>query len=189
MPFAMFHYLRVLLVILAMALMVNALWIPIKGKLSQYLIRISWQHYEKTGDVIKPWPWADTHPIAMMSFPRLEESIVILNGGDETTLAFSAGAITPFNQPNTVMPFVVAGHRDSHFVFLANIELGDLISVKDKIGQNKQYRVVATTIVDAIQHAELALAHETLTLITCYPFNGLGSDSSQRFVITAQLIS
>ena len=96
---------------------IHAAWLPTKAWLSQQLISASWQQMQHSSMPIKPWPWADTYALAELSFPRLNKDMVILNGGDPTTLAFSAGAIAPFNQPNAHTPFVVAGHRDSHFAF------------------------------------------------------------------------
>jgi sortase A len=138
---------------------------------------------------IKPWPWADTFPIAELSFKRLNEDIVVLNGGDPTTLAFSAGAIAPFNQTNSDQPFVVAGHRDSHFAFLEDILMKDVISMTDQHGQSQLYQVEAIDIVDASSGQLPVLANDSsLILITCYPFNAIGNDANERYVITAKLL-
>ncbi|MCO4799914.1 MAG: sortase, partial [Colwelliaceae bacterium] len=154
---------------------IHAIWLPTKAWLSQELILYSWHQsvqqqkmhrkkntyqekittqgdrleYENTKANIKPWPWADTFPIAELSFMRLEKSIVILNGGDPTTLAFSAGAIAPFNKTNSATPFVVAGHSDSHFSFLENILMKDVISMKDQSGKSQLYQVEAIDIINA----------------------------------------
>ncbi|ARD45206.1 class GN sortase [Colwellia sp. PAMC 21821] len=135
---------------------------------------------------IKPWPWADTYPIAELVFQRLDKSIVVLNGGDPTTLAFSAGAVAPFNQPNVTKPFVVAGHRDSHFAFLEDVTIRDIISLTDAQGQAQLFKVASIDIVDA-SAGQLSLIdnEQSLILITCYPFAGIGNDSDERYVITA----
>tara|TARA_R110000737_G_scaffold49733_6_gene70647 strand:- start:1116 stop:1787 length:672 start_codon:yes stop_codon:yes gene_type:complete len=136
---------------------------------------------------IKPWPWADTFPIAELVFQRLAKSIVVLNGGDPTTLAFSAGAIAPFNQTNVTKPFVVAGHRDSHFAFLEDIAMKDVISLTDTQGKVQLYQVEGIDIVDASSGQLPLLANEaSLVLITCYPFDGSSSEASERYVITAR---
>lgn len=142
-----------------------------------------------TNIAIKPWPWADTFPIAELSFKRLKEDIVVLNGGDPTTLAFSAGAIAPFNQTNSTKPFVVAGHRDSHFAFLEDILMKDVISMTDQHGQSQLYQVETIDIVDASSGQLPVLANNSsLILITCYPFNAIGNDANERYVITAKLL-
>ena len=105
----------------------HASWLPVKAWLSQQLISYSWQQSIDLQQKIKPWPWADTYPIAELTFERLNKRVVVLNGGDPSTLAFSAGAIAPFNQPSSTQPFVVAGHRDSHFSFLDEVFMKDII--------------------------------------------------------------
>jgi sortase A len=129
----------------------------------------------------------------------VEKSVVVLNGGDPTTLAFSAGAIAPFNQARSTQPFVVAGHRDSHFSFLNEVVMNDLISLADKYGQSQLYQVEAIDIVDASTGELPVLADSSqLILITCYPFTDIGnigtnvsrdtsnSAENERYVITAK---
>lgn len=166
----------------------HACWLPAKAWLSQQLISYSWQQSQLNNQSIKPWPWADTFPIAQLSFQRLDQEIVVLNGGDPTTLAFSVGAVAPFNQVHGNKPLVVAGHRDSHFSFLKEVNMSDIISLTDKHGRSQLYQVVATEIVDASKGSlPLAEEEESLVLITCYPFSG-GNDNNERYVITARLL-
>lgn len=185
-------------------LSLHASWLPTKAWLSQVLISYSWQQsiaenmmsehenqmkHSSRNIAIKPWPWADTFPIAELSIERLEENIVILNGGDPTTLAFSAGAIAPFNQTNNLTPFVVAGHNDSHFAFLENILMKDIISMRDQHGKSQLYQVEAIDIIDASTGQLPILANDSsLILITCYPFNNLSNNNDERYIITAKLL-
>ena len=177
-------------------LCLHASWLPIKGWLSEQLISYSWHQTVDLQQKTKPWPWADTYPIAELSFERLNKHVVVLNGGDPTTLAFSAGAIAPFNQARSAHTFVVAGHRDSHFSFLDGVVMNDIISLADKHGQSQLYQVEAIDIVDASTGELPILADDSqLILITCYPFtntrniaNVAGSNSNERYVITARLL-
>ena len=178
---------RTSLIIIGSLLCLNASWLPIKAWLSQQLISDSWHQTVRLDKRIKPWPWADTYPIAELSFQRLNKKIVVLNGGDPTTLAFSAGAIAPFNQTKGSHPFVVAGHRDSHFSFLDEVFMHDIISLSDKHGQSQLYQVEAIDIVDAATGELPVLADNSqLVLITCYPFSNGSSNSNERYVITAK---
>jgi len=175
------------LIITGCLLCLHGSWLPIKGWLSQQLISYSWHQSVNLNQRIKPWPWADTYPIAELLFQRLNKRIVVLNGGDPTTLAFSAGAIAPFNQALSTQPFVVAGHRDSHFSFLDEVFMNDIISLADKHGQSQLYQVEAIDIVDASTGELPVLADNSqLVLITCYPFTNTGSNSNERYVITAK---
>jgi len=177
------------LLITGSLLCLHGSWLPVKSWLSQQLISYSWHQTSSTQQKSRPWPWADTYPIAELSFQRLDKSVVVLNGGDPTTLAFSAGAIAPFNRVFGNQPFVVAGHRDSHFSFLDRIFMNDIISLADKQGQSQLYQVEAIDIVDASTGELPILADDSsLVLITCYPFNNLSSNSNERYVITARLL-
>ena len=198
----------VALLIVGGFLCVQASWLPAKAWLSQQLIKHSWQqsisimaqqkirgqdntnpHSLSKPIAIKPWPWADTFPIAELVFQRIDKSIVVLNGGDPTTLAFSAGAVAPFNQPAAIKPFVVAGHRDSHFAFLEDITIKDIISLVDVRGKMQHYQVESIDIVDAtIGQFPLVADVRSLVLITCYPFKGITNSADERYVITATLL-
>ena len=193
------------LLIVGGLLCVQASWLPAKAWLSQQLIKHSWQqsisimaqqqirsqdntnpHSLSKPIAIKPWPWADTFPIAELVFQRIDKSLVVLNGGDPTTLAFSAGAIAPFNQPAAIKPFVVAGHRDSHFAFLEDIAIKDIVSLVDARGKMQHYQVESIDIVDAtIGQFPLVADERSLVLITCYPFKGITNSADERYVITA----
>jgi len=184
------------LLITGSLLCLHASWLPVKALLSHQLISYSWHQTMELQQKIKPWPWADTYPIAELSFQRLNKSIVVLNGGDPTTLAFSAGAIAPFNQASSTQPFVVAGHRDSHFSFLDEVFMKDIISLADKHGRSQLYQVEAIDIVDASTGELPILADDSsLVLITCYPFTNIrnagnfsNNDNNERYVITAKLL-
>ncbi|GAA5131540.1 class GN sortase [Thalassotalea piscium] len=197
------------LLVVGSLLCIHASWLPAKAWLSQVLIKQSWQQsiaqqkslintHKLLGNdlvntrkkvAIKPWPWADTFPIAELAFERLQQSIVVLNGGDPTTLAFSAGAVAPFNQTNSSKPFVVAGHRDSHFAFLENIIMKDVISMTDQNGRSQLYQVEAIDIINASSgQLPIPVNDSSLVLITCYPFNSLSDETDERYVITAKLL-
>ncbi|GHE85667.1 class GN sortase [Thalassotalea profundi] len=176
-------------------LCIHASWLPAKAWLSQQLISYSWhqsidqQKLYRKKVAIKPWPWADTFPIAELSFKRIEKDIVVLNGGDPTTLAFSAGAIAPFNLANHTSAFVVAGHNDSHFSFLEDVIMKDVISMTDQYGKSQLYQVEAIDIIDASSgQLPIVTNNSSLILITCYPFSSVGNNTNERYVITAKLI-
>lgn len=186
------NIIKIILIITGGFLCLHASWLPAKAWLSQQLISHSWHQTINSTQKIKPWPWADTYPIAELSFERLNKRLVVLNGGDPTTLAFSAGAIAPFNQIRSTQPFVVAGHRDSHFAFLNEVLINDIISLADKQGQSLLYQVEAIDIVNASSGKLPIVTNESpLVLITCYPFintTNIVSESNERYVITAKLL-
>jgi sortase A len=184
-----------LLLLLGVAFCAHASWMPAKAWLAEKLIQHSWHYFQQTGQVLKPWPWADTHAIASLKFIRLQKEVIVLDGGDPSTLAFSAGAIAPFNKTFSYLPFVVAGHRDSHFSFLPAVRMHDIISLADESGEIKLYQVDSIEIIDSqtqqINSSAKNIAPNTnttaeLILITCYPFNALSAGGSLRYVIKAR---
>lgn len=174
---------------LALSLIAHSAWLPLKAWLAHQLISHSWQQSLLSSKPVPPWPWADTSPIAKMTIARLNKELVLLQGVDPTSLAFSAGVMHQYSQLTRNKPFVVAGHRDTHFSFLQDIIMKDIISLADKNGINQLYQVENMEIVDSEDSAMLIDEQDpSLVLITCYPFNALQVGGSLRYVITAKLL-
>ena len=164
----------------------QGLYIHAKALLAQELLERAW---EKTrhGEVrAAPWPWADTWPVARLSVPSQNVSLIVLAGDSGRTLAFGPG----HNFGSAVLGekgnSLVSGHRDTHFRFLEYLQQGDRIIVDTPQGQRKMYRVEATIIVDA-RNVKLISEQQTsrLNLVTCYPFEAIVPGSSQRYIVTA----
>jgi sortase A len=179
----------VLIAALAMCLIVHSAWMPLKAWLAHQLITHSWQQNITHDELAKPWPWADTTPVIKMSVQRLNKELIALQGVDPTSLAFSAGVMHQYNSLTNNRPVVIAGHRDTHFNFLQDIQMKDIISLADTNGVNQLYQVESMEIVDS-NDSEMLLDEQSssLMLITCYPFNSLQSGGSLRYVITAKLL-
>lgn len=78
----------------------------------------------------------------------------------------------------------IAGHRDSFFRPLKDIEIDDEIVLQSPLGE-VSYRVVETFIVEPEEIWVLDPADEaTLTLVTCYPFYFVGN-APERFIVRA----
>ncbi len=45
----------------------------------------------ETGAPVKPWPWADTHPVARLIAPAQDADVLVLAGASGRTLAFGPG--------------------------------------------------------------------------------------------------
>lgn len=82
----------------------------------------------------------------------------------------------------------LAGHRDGSFRPLRNIQAGDAIRVVAAEG-TFDYRVRSMGVVAADDVSVLAIGEvPELTLITCFPFNYVGT-APKRFVVHATLLS
>jgi sortase A len=122
--------------------------------------------------------------IARLSIPRVQLSAMVLHGSDAETLRRGPGHMENTALPGKPGNVVIAGHRDSFFRPLRNVELGDTIFV-DTPQARFHYQVTSLRVVRARDLSVLEPTDDAvLTLITCYPFWVLG-DAPDRFVVRA----
>lgn len=125
--------------------------------------------------------------LGRLEISRLNLSAMVREGVDAHTLSESVGHV-----PSTALPghsgnFALAAHRDTLFRALKDIKPDDLITFQSP-HQTYSYRVQDTHIVKPTDVSVLRSdGHETLTLITCYPFYYVGS-APERFIVKARLI-
>jgi sortase A len=122
--------------------------------------------------------------MAMLTIPRLGLSSVVLQGAGPHELKLGPGHISSTPLSGEGGNFAAAGHRDTFFRARRSIRADDIIQVKSG-DLEFRYRVVSTKIVGPkdIQVLERA-GYETLTLVTCYPFDYLGP-APKRFIVHA----
>lgn len=169
----------------------NAAWIHAKAILAQHLIEQAWARKLAGEPQPKPWPWADTWPLAHLSVPRLALARHILAGADGRTIAFGPGHVHGTALPGTPGNVAIGAHRDTHFAFLRELREGDLLELAHAPGRTTTYSVRTTRIVDKRDVAVLAQdgTGNRLTLITCYPFDAIDPSGPLRYVVTAEEIA
>jgi sortase A len=179
------HFVYLLLVV-GMVLGGQGLYIRAKAVLAQILLERAWVTTIETGKPVKAWGWADTYPIARISFPRLDRSAIVLKEAGGEALAFGPAHVAASPAPGANGISVIGGHRDTHFNFIKDLNSGDAIEVTTGTGRTVQYRVTGTAIVHA-QASGIATAGKTpgLALVTCYPFDGL-QRGQLRYVVFAE---
>src|SRR5829696_134906 len=96
----------------------QGLWLQAKAVLGQILLERAFAKTLATGQDVKPWPWADTWPVARVEAPRLGKSAIVLHGSSGQALAFGPGHIEGTPQPGEPGTAVLSAHRDTHFAFL-----------------------------------------------------------------------
>jgi sortase A len=122
--------------------------------------------------------------LGRMEIPRLGVSVIVAEGTDETTLRRAGGHIAGTSFPGQRGNVGIAGHRDTLFRPLRNIRRNDLITLTTLAGEYR-YRVMSTEVVSPSDVAVLEPdGHETLTLVTCYPFYFVGP-APDRFIVHA----
>lgn len=164
-------------------------WIWAKARLAQVLLQVAWQRTLSGTAEAKPWPWADTWPVARLVVSRLNADEIVLAGASGRTMAFGPGHMDGSGMPGEHRNCVLTAHRDTHFAFLRNLRTGDVIELQDAHGRTWNYRVRSTEVVDQRETRVTSSANgATLTLVTCYPFFALVPGGPQRYVVTADLL-
>ncbi len=126
--------------------------------------------------------------IAKLSIPRLSSTLYVLEGTDDQDLKRGPGHLEGTVMPGAKGNCVIAGHRDTHFRVLKDIAKGDDIVVQSRKGTYK-YRVSGISVVTPDNTDSLKpTSRAVLNLITCFPFNYVGS-APRRFIVHADLIS
>jgi sortase A len=136
-----------------------------------------------------PSPGADSTNglLGRMEIPRLGISVIVAEGTDERTLRRAGGHIAGTSFPGQRGNVGIAGHRDTLFRPLRNIRQNDVITVTTLAGEYR-YRVTSTEIVSPTDVTVLQSdGHETLTLVTCYPFYFVGP-APDRFIVRAERV-
>jgi sortase A len=111
----------------------------------------------------------------------------ILSGDGEDVLDVAIGHLPDTPKPWEPGNSALAAHRDGLFRPLRRIRVGDEIVIRSDQGR-QTYRVRQTKIVTPDDLSVLQpTSTQTLTLITCYPFNFVGS-APKRFIVHAERI-
>lgn len=182
----MLRLLPLLLFVAGMSQFAIGAWIPAKAALAQVLLERAWQNTNKRGERVRPWPWADTWPVARITLPRLGASWIVLSGASGRTLAFGPGHTDGSALPGEAGAAIVSGHRDSHFASLRALRIADEIVVERPDGARVHYRVDDLVVADS-RSARLRDPGigRSLLLVTCWPFDAATSGGPLRYVASA----
>lgn len=165
----------------------EAAWLYGKAHLAQRLLLRAWDR-ARAGEVeARPWPWADTWPVARLRVPGHAVDIIVLAGVSGRTLAFGPGHAPGSATPGAAGTAIVTGHRDTHFRFLQRVRIGDEILVDVPGRPSARFEVREMAIVDA-RRAALRRDAEgaSLVLLTCYPFDALAPGGPLRYAVVAE---
>ena len=126
--------------------------------------------------------------MARVEVPRLGKSEIVLAGASGQALAFGPGHVERTPQAGERGTAVYSAHRDTHFAFLGDVEIGDEIVVTRRDGAVFRYRVTGTSVVrwDASGIDPLA-AGRHLVLATCWPLNATMS-GPLRYLVHAEMV-
>jgi sortase A len=168
----------------------SAGWVHAKAIVAQKLIAHSWARAQAKGVAPRPWPWADTRPIARLTVARRGVDLFVLEGASGRSLAFGPGHVSGTAAPGSGGNSVIVAHRDTHFAFLRVLDEHDEILVEDARSRIVRYRVREVAIVSRDDTRVLDPADSAqLTLITCYPFDAVRPGTPLRYVVIADRVA
>ena len=126
-------------------------------------------------------------PLALVEIPGIDLTVPLLDGDDDWTLNRAVGRIQGTGHLGKPGNLGVAGHRDSFFRQVGELEIGDPIRLVTLAG-TYEYQVEKSWIVDPsdIEVLDPVEDQSLLTLVTCYPFYYVGN-APQRFIVRAAL--
>ena len=160
-------------------------WIHIKAETAQWLLQQAWHTSLNTHVPVKPWPWADTWPVGRLIIPRLDIDQIILAGTNGQSLAFGPGKVR--NAQSSIhdsQNIILSGHRDTHFSFMQDVQLGDRLMVQNPQGEWLSFTVSNMEVMDSrIQTLPVNQGEVDLRLITCYPFDAVLPGGPLRYVV------
>jgi sortase A len=129
-------------------------------------------------------PYKPGDPVAKLSIPRLDKTLYVIEGTDQGSLKKGPGHMPGTALPGAAGNCVIAGHRDTHFRMLSEVQVGDEVDLDTRYGTFKYHirsmHVVLPTNVSSLKPTRDPELH----LITCYPFYFVGH-APKRMVIEA----
>jgi sortase A len=166
-------------------------WIYAKAVLAQHLLQRAWTRTLAGEREVRPWPWADTWPVARLRVPAHGTELIVLDGVSGRTLAFGPGHASGSARPGAPGTAIVSGHRDTHFRFLQRLTPGDEIVVDTPGRPPVRFLVREATVVDARTAVIGSVGDGTaaLVLLTCYPFDAVSPGGPLRYVVAAEAAS
>lgn len=184
-PVTKIYIFPVFLLICSLIFLCSGGYIYLKAEFAQYLLQAAWTSSIERGEAVKPWPWADTYPVGLLTASNSGgQQHVVLAGDSGAVLAFGPGHMSGSALPHQKGHIILAGHRDTSFRFLETTEPGHILKMQNRMGGVSEYEVVSMQVVERNALYLDSDASGVMTLITCYPFHGVPG-TNLRLVVTA----
>ena len=167
----------------------NGLYIPAKALVAQVMLNEAWRRTLSGTSQAKPWPWADTWPVARLRVPKHGIDQIVLAGTSGRTIAFGPGHLDGTPLPGASGNSIIGGHRDTSLAFLEHVAVGDRLTIDSADGARVSYRVTGHRVFDA-RHPWPSpdVAEKRLTLVTCYPFDAVVPGGPLRYLVFAEAV-
>ncbi|GEO98075.1 class GN sortase [Methylobacterium haplocladii] len=173
-----------LLLLAGLGLTAQSAWIPAKAALAQVLLERAFAETLATGKPARPWPWADTVPVARLTLAG--RRFIALAGSSGQALAFGPGHVEGTPQAGDPGTAVYAAHRDTQFAVLGLLKPGDPIAVTRGDGRTATFRVTGSRVAawdaSGVDPAAIGIR---LVLSTCWPL-GAVTHGPLRLIVEAE---
>jgi sortase A len=125
-------------------------------------------------------------PLAILRIPRIHLDVPVLGSTDDITLNRGVGRIAGTAAPGQKGNIGIAGHRDSFFQNLKEVNRGDEIELETTT--TSEIYIVDRILVTGEDDLSVLQSRgsQSLTLVTCYPFRYVGP-APRRFVVQATI--
>jgi sortase A len=139
----------------------------------------------EAGRLAEPHVLAEGDVIGEIQVPRVGLSAIVVQGDSPASLGRAVGHLPKSPLPGEWGNVALAGHRDTFFRPLREIQVGDEIRFKTP-QKSFEYRVESIEVVvpGDIQVLQPSTGND-LTFITCFPFHYIGP-APKRFVVHAR---
>jgi len=186
-------YLRTIFVLLVAVIacwkIAAAGYIHVKAYVAQQLLVLAWDKTLQGNQKVKPWSWSDSWPVARMQVPAHNKDLIILAGDSGRNLAFAPGYRLSTVKPGEPGLSMISAHRDTHFSFLKNLQLGEEILITTEQHKTVFYKISLLKVVHQSNvKINTTASEKTLVLITCYPFDSVYPQTEYRYLVYAQQI-
>tara|TARA_B100001250_G_scaffold412215_1_gene442837 strand:+ start:1535 stop:2095 length:561 start_codon:yes stop_codon:yes gene_type:complete len=181
-----FKYASYILCVTAIFILLKPVFFYVKGFIIQNKLEYEWTQTIKN----KKININDNliYPIGRININEVDLSSIITGGDLKKSLEVSIGHIPYTSKPGELGNVCLAGHRDTFFKKLEHVEIDDIIEIEHLKGTN-EYKVQDIKIIQPDETNYLYESNEeTLTLITCYPFEYLGN-APLRYIVIAKLFN
>ena len=141
--------------------------------------------FHQAGRLSEPHILVEGDVLGEIQVPRLGLSAIVVQGDSPASLRRAVGHISKSALPGEWGNVALAGHRDTFFRPLRDIQKGDEIRFKTR-ERSFEYRVEWIEVVAPtdIRVLESSTGHD-LTLLTCYPIHYVGP-APKRLVVRAR---
>jgi sortase A len=132
-------------------------------------------------------PPAQGAVVGRLQIPRVGLSVMVVEGVEAGDLRKAAGHIPGTALPGRPGNVGIAGHRDTFFRPLRNVQPGDTM-ILTTLKEEHRYRVTSTAVVEPEDIQVLYPTRvDSMTLVTCFPFDYIGP-APKRFIVKSQQI-